>query len=59
MKTNKSYTKRLKVTKNGKMLARRGGQNHFRARKSKSDKLDRNRMRSFTMSAKSKQRFIN
>ncbi|MBI4118129.1 MAG: 50S ribosomal protein L35 [Parcubacteria group bacterium] len=58
MKTNKSYTKRLKVTKNGKMLARRGGQNHFRSRKKSSDKLDRNRLRSFNMSAKAKQRFI-
>jgi ribosomal protein L35 len=32
MKTNKSYTKRVKVTKNGKIKARKPGQNHFNAR---------------------------
>ena len=31
MKTNKSYTKRLKVTKNGKIIARKPGQNQGRA----------------------------
>lgn len=36
MKTNKSYTKRLKVTKNGKILARRPGQNHFNAKETAS-----------------------
>lgn len=34
MKTNKSYTKRIKVTKNGKMLVRKAGQNHFNAKES-------------------------
>lgn len=34
MKTNKSYTKRLRVTKTGKVIARVAGQNHFNARKS-------------------------
>ena len=34
MKTNKSYTKRLKVTKNGKIWARKTGQNHFNAKES-------------------------
>ena len=32
MKTNKSYTKRLKVTKKGKILARKPGQCHFNAK---------------------------
>ncbi|MEK7180531.1 MAG: 50S ribosomal protein L35 [Patescibacteria group bacterium] len=32
MKTNKSYTKRLRVTRNGKVLARKSGQNHFNAK---------------------------
>lgn len=31
-KTNKSYSKRLKVTKNGKVLSRVPGKNHFNAR---------------------------
>ncbi len=32
MKTNKSYTKRIKVTKNGKLITRKSGQNHFNAK---------------------------
>jgi ribosomal protein L35 len=31
-KTHKSLSKRLRVTKNGKMMKRYGGQNHFNAR---------------------------
>lgn len=33
MKTNKSLSKRLKVTGTGKIMARVGGQNHFNAKK--------------------------
>jgi ribosomal protein L35 len=32
MKTNKSYTKRIRVTRTGKILARKPGQNHFNAK---------------------------
>jgi ribosomal protein L35 len=32
MKTNKSYTKRIRVTKNGTMVARAPGQDHFNAK---------------------------
>ncbi|KND46990.1 MAG: hypothetical protein AB199_00980 [Parcubacteria bacterium C7867-004] len=32
MKTNKSYTKRIKVTRNGKLIARKPGQDHFNAK---------------------------
>ncbi len=32
IKTNKSYLKRFKITKNGKILARKAGQNHFNAK---------------------------
>lgn len=32
MKTNKSFSKRLKVTKNGKVIGRKPGKNHFNAR---------------------------
>jgi ribosomal protein L35 len=34
MKTKKSFSKRIKVTKNGKMLIRKGGQDHFNSRDS-------------------------
>ena len=33
-KTKKAFAKRLKVTKNGKILKRRGGQDHFNSRDS-------------------------
>lgn len=32
IKTNKSFTKRIKITKNGKLLVRKIGQNHFNAK---------------------------
>jgi len=34
MKTRKSLTKRFKITKNGKVICRAAGQDHFRAKKS-------------------------
>lgn len=39
MKTNKSLTKRLKVTRNGKIIARRPGFNHFNAKQSRTSQL--------------------
>ena len=32
MKTNKSFSKRLKVTRTGKIIARKAGKNHFNAK---------------------------
>jgi len=43
MKTNKSYKKRVKVTKNGKVVARKPGHDHFNARESGNDQLKKNR----------------
>jgi len=43
MKTNKSYTKRVKVTKNGKVIARKPGQGHFNAKESGTTKLGKKR----------------
>ncbi|MDD5750673.1 MAG: 50S ribosomal protein L35 [Candidatus Pacebacteria bacterium] len=34
MKTRKALAKRFKVTKNGKIMRRVGGQNHYRSKKS-------------------------
>ncbi len=39
IKTNKSLTKRLKVTKNGKILSRAPGFNHFNAKQSRTKQL--------------------
>lgn len=58
MKTNKSYKKRLKVTRNGKILSRKPGQNHFNAKESRSKQLDQKRMKTIQMTAKQKSRFL-
>ncbi len=58
MKTNKSYTKRLKITKNGKLKARKPGQNHFNAKESSSVKLSKGRQANFVISQRDRRRFI-
>jgi len=51
-KTNKSFSKRLKVSKNGKLLARHTGQNHFNAKESRRSQLAKHRSVNFPMSNK-------
>lgn len=58
MKTNKSFTKRLKKTKNGKIIARKPGLNHFNAKMSRSEELDRKRTQEVSFSKKVMQRFL-
>jgi len=58
MKTNKSFTKRLKITKNGKLIARKPGKNHFNAKESRNSQLDNNRTQSLTVTKKVSQRYI-
>lgn len=58
MKTNKSYTKRLKVTKNGKIVARKQGQNHFNARQTGQQRLRRKRTQLLTLSKRVTRRFL-
>ena len=58
VKTNKSFTKRLKVSKNGKIKARAAGRNHFRAKESRRAQLAGNRDVSFTISNKDKAFYI-
>ena len=43
MKTNKSFSKRLKVTKNGKILRRKAGDNHFNAKERRVKQLNKKR----------------
>ncbi|HWC57627.1 MAG TPA: 50S ribosomal protein L35 [Candidatus Paceibacterota bacterium] len=57
-KTNKSYTKRLKVTRTGKVLARKAGFNHFNAKQSRTKQLAGKKMVPFAMTNKTKARFI-
>jgi ribosomal protein L35 len=58
MKTNKSYTKRIKVTKKGKVLTRKTGQNHFNAKESGSKRLAKKRTQELHISNKAKARFL-
>lgn len=51
-KTNKSFTKRLKVTKSGKILARSTGQNHFNSKESRRSQLAKKKSVNFPMSNK-------
>jgi ribosomal protein L35 len=58
MKTNKSFSKRLRVSKNGKIVARATGQNHFNAKKSGGQRQKGRRAASFTMTQENRSRFL-
>jgi len=58
MKTNKSYTKRIRVTRTGKLMARKAGQNHFNAKASGSKRAGKRRAISLTLTAKVMRRFL-
>lgn len=52
IKTNKSLTKRLKVTKNGKIMARTPGFNHFNSKQSRTSQLKGRKGRDLNLSNK-------
>jgi ribosomal protein L35 len=54
MKTNKSFSKRLKVTKNGKIMARKPGFNHFNAKQSRNSQLAGKKRANFIIKNKPK-----
>ena len=58
MKTNKSYSKRLKVTKNGKILARKPGFNHFNAKQSRTTELAGKKRQTFVIKNKPKSHLL-
>lgn len=59
MKTNKSYAKRIKLTKNGKVKVRPKGQNHFNAKESGNvTRRKRGVKENFIISAKKLARFL-
>ena len=58
MKTNKSLSKRLRVTGTGKIMARQAGQNHFNAKESGRGRQNRRKAVSLHMSTKDRQRFL-
>ena len=59
MKTNKSYAKRIKVTKNGKLVTRKIGQNHFNAKNRTNTTLKKRKAVLITMKNKDRGRFLN
>ncbi|MBX4195705.1 50S ribosomal protein L35 [Candidatus Parcubacteria bacterium] len=58
MKTNKSFLKRVKVTKKGKILVRKTGQNHFNAKENSSERGAKGRKGEFHMTNKERSRFL-
>lgn len=57
-KTRKSFAKRLKITKGGKILARPKGQNHFNAKERTRVSTKKRRMSSLVMNNASKSQFL-
>lgn len=58
MKTNKSITKRLKITASGKLMARKPGFNHFNAKQSRTKQLNGRKGVEFEMDNKLKSRLL-
>ncbi len=58
MKTNKSYSKRIRVTRNGKLVVRAKGQNHFNAKQSGSKRSAKRRAVSLVLTARVRRRFL-
>ena len=58
MKTNKSYAKRLKLTKNGKIIARKAGFNHFNAKQSRNAQLAGRKGHNFVIKNKPKSHLL-
>ena len=56
MKTNKSFTKRLRVTRKGKIVSRVPGQDHFNAKERRRRQMQRRRNVSMTMVMTNKDR---
>ncbi len=58
LKTNKFFSKRIRVTKSGKLLARRGGRNHFNAKESRGKQLAGRRSFNVQLTKKAISRFL-
>jgi ribosomal protein L35 len=58
MKSNKSFLKRLRVTKKGKIVARVPGHNHFNAKESGAGRMRRNRTADLHMTQQDRSRFL-
>jgi ribosomal protein L35 len=57
-KTNKSYKKRLRITKKGKVVQRRPGMGHFNAKESRKGQLKKKRMKDFSIDKKTLKHYL-
>ncbi|HEY9582862.1 MAG TPA: hypothetical protein VJK09_00920 [Candidatus Paceibacterota bacterium] len=51
-KTNKSFSKRMKITKRGQILVRKAGQNHFNAKASRNKQMSGKHWNNLKLNAK-------
>jgi ribosomal protein L35 len=58
MKTNKSYSKRIRVTRKGKLMARAKGQNHFNAKESGAQRRAKRGPVQISLTMKVRRRFL-
>lgn len=58
MKSNKSFLKRLRVTRRGKIVARVPGHNHFNAKDSGTGRQRKRRQAGMEMSSSLRSRFL-
>jgi ribosomal protein L35 len=58
MKTNKSYSKRIRVTRNGKLMARKPGQDHYNALESGREKGNKAGMQNLKVTTAIMRRFL-
>lgn len=57
-KTTKAFTKRLKITRTGKVKSRRPGKNHYNAKKSGESKLSKKREKDVDIKQKTMDEFL-
>ncbi|MBU0750252.1 50S ribosomal protein L35 [Patescibacteria group bacterium] len=58
MKTNKSYSKRIRITKNGKLMARHPGQNHYNGLESGGEKRNKAGEQIMNVTSRIRRRFL-
>ncbi|MEK7063099.1 MAG: 50S ribosomal protein L35 [Patescibacteria group bacterium] len=58
MKSNKSFSKRLRVTKKGKIIARAKGQNHYNSKERTATQLSKRRGVAVIMNREIRSRFL-
>lgn len=58
MKTNKSFTKRIRVTKKGKLVVRKKGQDHYNAQESGNVRRAKNKDQALTVSNRVRRSYL-